>query len=104
MVICIQCVIQTLDSKALYLSLLKPTLPCRDGTPTPALQQRVEAGVDLFDKVRLAGYASPGYLARSWPECNITSGVQGRVDHLIFSGGHPGLNPVSSGGWDLSCA
>ncbi|KAK9909341.1 hypothetical protein WJX75_000747 [Coccomyxa subellipsoidea] len=36
----------------------------RDGTPTPTLQQRVEAGVELFDK--------------------------GLVDHLLFSGGHPG--------------
>jgi hypothetical protein len=32
--------------------------------PTPTLEQRVETGVDLFDR--------------------------GRVDYLIFSGGHPG--------------
>ncbi len=36
----------------------------RDGMPTPTLEQRVETGVDLFDR--------------------------GRVDYLIFSGGHPG--------------
>lgn len=40
----------------------------RDGTPTPTLEQRVEAGVDLFDR--------------------------GRVDYLVFSGGHPGTCPA----------
>ena len=42
----------------------------RDGTPTPTLEQRVEAGVALFDK--------------------------GRVDYLLFSGGHPGTCPATS--------
>ena len=42
----------------------------RDGTPTPTLEQRVEAGVELFDS--------------------------SRVDYLLFSGGHPGVSLCSS--------
>ncbi len=43
---------------------------CRDGTPSPPLEQRIEAGLRLFE--------------------------ERRAENVIFSGGHPGEQKLSS--------
>ena len=51
---------------------------CRDGLPSPPLEQRVEAGLKLFQ--------------------------EGRVANIVFSGGHPGVPRPENMSYVVHCS